>query len=72
MRRLNVRFTQIEECLRKSLFALATLPRNPPLLQGEELLLQLVLEDARRLGKEDSRIEFALLFDHVEHDTTGH
>ena len=71
MRRLNVRFTQIDECIRKSLFALATLPRNPPLRQGEELLLQLVLEDARRMGKEHSRIEFALIFDHVERDTTG-
>lgn len=71
MRRLNVRFTQIEECIRKSLFALAALPRNPPLRQGEELLLQLVLEDARRMDKEDSRIEFALIFDHAERDITG-
>jgi hypothetical protein len=71
MRRLNVRFTQIEECIRKSLFALTTLPRNPPLHHGEELLLQLVLDDARRMGKLDSRIEFALIFDHVERDATG-
>jgi hypothetical protein len=71
MRRLNVQFTQIEECIRKSLFALPNLPANPPLRRGEELLLQLVLSDAKRLGKEDSRIEFALIFDHVEEDPTG-
>lgn len=71
MRRLNVQFSQIEECIRKSLFALPTLPRNPPLQCGEPLLLQLVLQDARPMGKEDSRIEFALIFDHVEEDPTG-
>jgi hypothetical protein len=71
MRRLNVQFSQIEECIRKSLFALPALPANPALREGEELLLQLVAADARRLGKEDSRIEFALIFHHVEEDTTG-
>lgn len=71
MRRLNVQFTQIDECIRKSLFALPALPANPPLHKGEELLLQLVLQDARRLGKEDQRIEFALIFDHVEEDPVG-
>jgi hypothetical protein len=71
MRRLNVRFTQIEECIQKSLFAVPALPANPLLRRGEELLLQLVLEDAKRLGKEDSRVEFALIFDHVEEDPTG-
>jgi hypothetical protein len=71
MRRLNVQFSQIEECIRKSLFALPNLPRNPPLQKGEPLLLQLVLQDARRLGKERSRIEFALIYDHVEEDSTG-
>lgn len=71
MRRLNVRFAQIEECIQKSLFALPSLPANPPLERGEELLLQLVLEDARRLNKENARIEFALIFDYVEEDPTG-
>jgi hypothetical protein len=71
MRRLNVQFSQIDECIRKSLFALPTLPRNPPLRKGEPLLLQLVLSDARPMGKEDSRIEFALIFDAVEEDRTG-
>lgn len=37
MRRLNVQFSQIEECIRKSLFALPGLPRNPPLRKGEPL-----------------------------------
>jgi hypothetical protein len=71
MRRLNVQFTQIEECIRLSLFAVDTLPRNPPLERGEELLLQLVKQDAVKLGKEHQRIEFALIFDWVEPDPTG-
>ena len=71
MRRLNVQFSQIEECIEKSLFALPNLPRNPPLVRGEELLLQLVKADAVPLGKEKSRIDFALIFDHVEPDPTG-
>jgi hypothetical protein len=71
MRRLNVQFTQIEECIRKSLFALPQLPATPPLQKGEELLLQLVLDDARPLGKEHARIEFALIFDRIVEDRTG-
>lgn len=71
MRRLNVQFSQIEECIRKSLFAIDGLPRNPPLRKGEELLLQLVMADARRLGKENRRVEFALIYDHYEPDPTG-
>jgi hypothetical protein len=71
MRRLNVQFSQIEECIRTSLFAVAQLPRNPPLQRGEELLLQLVKADAAAHGKENSRVEFALIFDHVEPDPTG-
>lgn len=71
MRRLNVRFSQIEECIRTSLFALDFLPRNPPLQKGELLLLQLVKEDAEAQGKLDSRIEFALIFDSVELDRDG-
>lgn len=71
MRRLNVQFTQIEECIRLSLFAVDMLPQNPPLELGEELLLQLVKVDAQDLGRLDSRIEFALVFDHVQEDPTG-
>lgn len=71
MRRLNVRFSQIEECIRTSLFAVDSLPRNPELRRGEPLLLQLVKADAERLGKLDARVEFALIFDHVEEDPTG-
>lgn len=71
MRRLNVQFSQIEECIRKSLFAIDGLPRDPPLRKGEELLLQLVMADADRLGKRKSRIEFALIYDHYEPDPTG-
>lgn len=71
MWRLNVQYSQIEECIRKSLFAVSMLPRNPPLRKGDVLLLQLVQSDAQRLGKEHSRVEFALIFDHVEADPTG-
>lgn len=71
LRRLNVRFTQIEECIRLSLFAVDALPQNPPLQPGEELLLQLVKADAVDLSKLASRIEFALIFDHVQEDPSG-
>jgi hypothetical protein len=71
MRRLNVRFSQIEECIRTSLFALDNLPRTPPLRRGEKLLLQLVKEDAAALGKLSARIEFALIFDHASEDHDG-
>src|SRR5207302_6115184 len=71
MRRLNVQFTQIEECIRTALFAVDALPKNPPLQVGEELLLQLVKTDAAHLGKLDARVEFALIFDHAEEDLTG-
>lgn len=71
MRRLNVQFSQIEECIEKALFAVDALPRNPPLKPGELLLLQLVKADADRLNKLGSRIEFALVFDHAERDVGG-
>jgi hypothetical protein len=38
---------------------------------GELLLLQLVKTDAARLSKLDSRVEFALVYDHSERDVTG-
>lgn len=71
MRRLNVQFSQIEECIRTSMFAVDTLPANPPLERGEVLLLQLVKADAQRLGLLDRRIQFALIFDRAQTDTTG-
>jgi hypothetical protein len=71
MRRLNVQFSQIEECIQKALFAVDALPRNPPLQPGELLLLQLVKADSDRLGKSESRIEFALVFDHAIPDVDG-
>jgi hypothetical protein len=70
MRRLNVQHAQIEECIRLSMFAVDMLPVNPPLQRGEELLLQLVKSDASRLNLESKRIQFALVFDHVEEDPT--
>jgi hypothetical protein len=71
MRRLNVQFGQIEECIRTSLFAIDALPRNPPLQKGEPLLLQLVKDDAVRLGCLEKRIEFALIFERAVPDPTG-
>jgi hypothetical protein len=71
MRRLNVRSSQIEECIRTSLFAIDARPQNPPLETGEILLLQLVKEDAARLGKLDRRVEFALVLDRIVKDSDG-
>ena len=71
MRRLNVQQSQIEECIRLSMFAVDMLPVNPPLQRGEELLLQLVKADAVKLGLESKRVQFALVFDHAKPDPTG-
>jgi len=71
MRRLNVQFSQIEECIRTSLFAVDMLPANPPLARGEELLLQLVKADATARGELGRRIQFALIFDKAVSDSTG-
>lgn len=71
MRRLNVREAQIDECIRESMFALSERPRNPELQVGELLLLQLVVADARRLGKLRERINFGLVFDRIERDHDG-
>jgi hypothetical protein len=68
VQRLNVKQSQIRECIEKSLFAV---DRLPPLLKGEILLLQLVKSEALELGKLHSRIEFALVYDHYEIDHTG-
>ena len=61
MQRLNVRQSQIRECIERSLFAV---DRLPPLQKGEILLLQLVRSEVLELGKLHSRIEFALMYDH--------
>lgn len=53
------------------MFALSERPRNPELQPGELLLLQLVKMDANRLGKVHQRINFALVFDHLERDHDG-
>lgn len=71
LRRLNVREAQIDECIRESMFALSEKPRNPELHVGEPLFLQLVMADAKRLGKTRERINFALIFDHIEPDHDG-
>lgn len=71
MRRLNVRTAQIAECIQKSMFALPARPQTPPLQSGELLLLQLVRAEAERLGKLHSRIDFALVFNHLEEDVNG-
>ena len=68
MQRLNVRSTQIRECIEKSMFAVH---RRPRFNSGEVLLLQLVKAEAQAFGKLGSRIEFALVYDHYEQDHTG-
>lgn len=71
MRRLNVQFSQIEECIRTSMFAVDMLPANPPLEPGEPLLLQLTKADAAQHGELERRIQFTLIFDHAVPDPTG-
>jgi 5-methylcytosine-specific restriction endonuclease McrA len=71
MRRLNVRWAQIEECIQQSMFAISSRPQSPELQLGEPLLLQLVKTEAAKLGKLHSRIDFALVFDHLEPDHDG-
>lgn len=71
MRWLNVRSAQIDECIQQSMFANSFRPQNPELYAGEPLLLQLVKEDARKQGKGHARINFALIFDHLERDHDG-
>jgi hypothetical protein len=41
------------------------------LYPGEPLLVQLVKDEARKHGKEHARINFALIFDHLERDCNG-
>jgi len=53
------------------MFAFSVRPHNPELQPGEPLLLQLVKTEAARLGKLHSRIDFALVFDHLEPDHDG-
>jgi 5-methylcytosine-specific restriction endonuclease McrA len=71
MRRLNVRSAQINECIQKSMFALSSQPQTPRLQKGELLLLQLVRTEAEKRGKMRSRIDFALVFDHMVEDVDG-
>jgi hypothetical protein len=68
MQRLNVRQSQIRECIEKSLFAI---DQTPHFHKGEILLLQLVKAEAVQFGKLHARIEFALVYDHCEIDHTG-
>jgi len=68
VQRLNVRQSQIRECIEKSLFAI---DQTPHFQKGEILLLQLVKDEARDIGKLHARIEFALVYDHYEFDHTG-
>jgi 5-methylcytosine-specific restriction endonuclease McrA len=71
MRRLNVRLSQIDECIEKSMFAFGVCPRDPPLQPGELLLLQLVKTDADRTGRLSGRINFALIFERIVPDYDG-
>jgi hypothetical protein len=68
VQRLNVRQSQIRECIEKSLFAI---DQTPHFHKGEILLLQLVKNEAQALGKLRARIEFALVYEHYEVDHTG-
>lgn len=71
MWRLNVRAAQIDACLRESMFAIHYEPKNPPLVRGDILLLQLVKDDARDIDQLNGRITFAIIFDHLASDADG-
>jgi hypothetical protein len=68
MYRLNVAAEQIEECVRKGMFALSF---RPQIEVGEILLLQLKKSDWKLQGEKGGRIQYALVFEHVEHDFEG-
>ena len=53
------------------MFAFDRRPQDPELQRGEILLLQLVKTEAAWMSKLHSRIEFALVFDHLEPDNDG-
>ena len=71
MRRENVQAAQLDACIELARFALAVIPQQPKLYRGELLLLGLVAQDARTLGKMDRRIEWVLVFHHHEGDPDG-
>lgn len=67
IRKLNVQATQLENCVRLSMFALPNLPKYP-FERGDILLLQVVKKDAR---DPHARIRFALVLDRVYEDVHG-
>lgn len=67
MRRLNVQFEQIGECIRLSMFAMSYNPSNPPLSPGEILLLQVTKNTSDKLNI-PQRVQFAIEFDRIEKD----
>lgn len=67
MRRLNVQFNQIGECIRLSMFAMEHKPATPPLQEGEILLLQVTKNTSYNLTI-SQRIQFAIEFDRIEED----
>lgn len=68
MYRLNVAAEQIEECVRKGMFALGY---RPQINVGEVLLLQLKKSDWKLQGATGGRIQHALVFQRCEHDQEG-
>lgn len=69
MYRLNVGIEQIDECVRKGMFALTY---EPKISVGELLLLQLKKSDWKSQGANEGRIKYALVFQRAEHDQEGH
>ena len=68
MYRLNVAAEQIEECIKKGMFALTF---RPQIDVGEILLLQLKKSDWKLQGAKGGRIRHALVFQRVEYDKQG-
>ena len=53
------------------MFAIGFRPQNPELQPGDLLLLQLVKQEAAHGAKLEGRVDFALVFDHLERDHDG-
>lgn len=68
MYRLNVAAEQIEECIKRGMFALTF---KPQINVGEILLLQLKKSDWEAKGSVGGRIQHALVFQRAEQDQEG-
>src|SRR5436305_2976217 len=71
MWRLNTQETQIDICIEKSVYAISRPRKNPAMYPGELLLLQLVENKIKHRHRLKYKINFAIVFDHLEQDIDG-